>query len=201
MLPNPLLTYQDILHKKLLTVFTATIHGDLNLQNILVHKKTGHINLIDFATVRQGHALHDLLRLETEVVTNLIPTTLTETNLPLTSLYTLYHQLHLVRGQATPATLPPALPSELEKPWVMLVAIRKMARRCMYNPDDLTEYYAGLTLYLISALKLRSLDHSPIAPRHKRGAFWTAAILIELQRHPPKPETADLARPWDESKT
>jgi len=80
-LPNPLLAYQALLDT-FLEVNLSTIHGDLNLENILVDPDTRDVKLIDFATVRQGHALHDLLRLETEVVTKLVPELLVEAKLP-----------------------------------------------------------------------------------------------------------------------
>ena len=65
---NPLFAYENILNS-FLEVNLSTIHGDFNLENILIDSETRDVKLIDFATVRHGHNLHDLLRLETEVIT------------------------------------------------------------------------------------------------------------------------------------
>ncbi len=192
-LPNPLLAYQDMLHA-FLTVNISTIHGDLNLENILIDPKTRHINLIDFATVRQGHCLRDLLRLETEVVTKLISAALAEANLPAVAIQTIYQQLHLARFQPNSVAMFEQFPPALEKPLVMLAAIRKMARNCLFNPDDWTEYYQGLTLYLLGALKFKNLDRWAIAPLPKQVAFWGAAATTQLLIQPP-PEAVTVVRP------
>jgi WD40 repeat protein len=174
-LSNPLFAYEKILDR-FLEAKISTIHGDLNLENILVDPGTRDINLIDFATVRQGYALHDLLRLETEIVTKLIPVALTGAKLPPETIYSFYQQL----GQATfQPGAPPLRPSlthpNLAKPLAMLTTIRAEARKCLFDADDPTEYYQGLTLYLLGALKFKNLDEIPQA---KAVAFWGAAAII-----------------------
>ena len=194
-LPNPLLAYQDMLHTFLMANI-STVHGDLNLENILIDPATRHLNLIDFATVRQGHALHDLLRLETEVVTKLIPQALVEVDLPPIAIYTLYQELHRTSFHLGRFSLLEHLPQALEKPFVILAAIRKMARAVLFNPDDWTEYYQGLTLYLLGALKFKNLDRLPIAPLPKQVAFWGAATSVDLFNSPgPGPEISPGVRP------
>lgn len=177
-LPNPLPVVEDYLNQ-LRTVRISTIHGDLNLENILVDRDTGAVKLIDFATVREGHVLHDLLRLETEVVTKLIPTALSEANVPPKKSASWCHDLY---QQLPQASFPlDQLPHPgLKKPVAMLVAIREMARKCLFNPDDWTEYYQGLTLYLLGALKFKNLDEMPQAPVPKQIAFWAAATVVDL---------------------
>jgi serine/threonine protein kinase len=183
-LPNPLLVYQDML-QAFLTVNISTIHGDLSLENILVDPETRHINLIDFATVRQGHSLHDLLRLETEVVTKLIPPAMAEASLPPEAIVPFYEQLHYATVYPERLTTSHLAHPTLEKPFAMLVTIREMARKCLFNLDDWTEYYQGLTLYLLGALKFKNLDQLPTAPRPKQTAFWGAASVVKLLRYPP----------------
>ncbi|MBN1993264.1 MAG: AAA-like domain-containing protein [Anaerolineae bacterium] len=179
-LPNPLLAYPKILNT-FLTVHTSTIHGDLNLENVLVDPDTRQPSLIDFATVCQGHVLHDLLHLETAIVTKLIPPTLAETGLEPETIYVLYQQLHNATFHPDRfASLKPLHPS-LEKPLAMLGAIREMACECLFSTADWTEYYFGLSLYLLGALKFEDLDELPEAPRPKQVAFWGAATSIHLQ--------------------
>ncbi len=146
-LPNPLKVYQTLLQSPG-RVKIGPIHGDLNLENILVvdHRQ---VSLIDFATAREGHILHDLLRLETDTLIKVVVKVLAEANLPATTIHSLYRQLR----QANPAMALNLPYPGLEKPLAMLLAIRAMARKCLLNPDDWREYDAGLTLYLVGALK------------------------------------------------
>ena len=183
-LPNPLKAYPNLLNT-FTAVNMATIHGDLNLENILVDPETRYINVIDFATTRQDHSLHDLLRLETEVVTKLISATIAETHLPALTIYAVYQQLHQMALDQTEALIFGQLPPALEKTVTMLAAIRRMARACLFNPDDWGEYYRGLVIYLLGALKFKNLDRLPQAPLPKQVAFWAAASLIDFLETPP----------------
>ncbi len=188
-LPNPLLTYQNLL-RDFQPVKNSTIHGDLNLENILVDPATREVRLIDFATVRQGHVLHDLLRLETEVLVTLIPPILAEAGWPAETIVPFYEQLHqtiLAGDDTVPSVL---AQSALEKPLEMLRVIRKMARKCLYNLDDWREYYRGLMVYLLGALKFKPLDDLPTAPLPKQVAFWGAASAqhwLDTSTPQPKP--------------
>lgn len=185
-LPNPLSVYLKLLADPA-TVYVSTIHGDLNMENILVNPKTRQIHLIDFATVRQGHSLHDLLRLETEVVTKLIPAALAEAKLSPSAIYPIYRQLRLASLQPGPAAIPASLPPSLVKPWTLLLTIRKLAHHCLFNPEDWREYDRGLALYMLGALKFKNLDQLPEAPQPKQVAFWAAASAVELLRNPISP--------------
>lgn len=178
-LPNPLLVYQNIL-QEFMTVKIAKIHGDLNMANILIDPETREVNLIDFATVRQGHALHDLLRLETEVIIMLLPATFVEAGLPAAAIHPFYEQLHQVTLTSNLVVTPRLPAAELEKPFELLRVIRKMARTCLFNMNDWREYYQGLTLYLLGALKFDSLDLMSTAPLPKQLAFLGAATIQAL---------------------
>jgi tRNA A-37 threonylcarbamoyl transferase component Bud32 len=182
-LPNPLLNYQRLL-LEFVTVTISTIHGDLNMENVLVDPATREVNLIDFATVHQGHNLRDLLQLETDVVIRLIPPALAEAGLPAEIIYPLYEQLHqatIAPHQAALAQLP--WPT-LEKPFKLLKVIREMARKCLFDLDDWREYYRGLTLYLLGVLKYENLKSSTIAPLPRQVAFWGAATALHFLETP-----------------
>ena len=45
----------------------SIIHGDLNLENVLIGPG-GMVWLIDFATTREGHPLMDFAHLEAEII-------------------------------------------------------------------------------------------------------------------------------------
>jgi hypothetical protein len=186
-LPNPLLSYQNLL-RDFLPVKNSTIHGDLNLENILVDPATREVSLIDFATVRQGHVLHDLLRLETEVLVTLIPPILAEDGWPAETIVPFYEHLNRVTWPSNEAAAPELSYPALNKPLAMLRVIRKMARKCLFNLDDWREYSRGLILYLLGALKFKPLDDLPTAPLPKQVAFWGAASAQQwLENSAPQP--------------
>lgn len=179
-LPNPLQAYEPILYQPIRAKYSI-IHGDLNLENILVDPATGEVNLIDFATVRQGHAIHDLLRLETEVVSKLIPEALQQAELPVSTMWHIYHTLYFAAHHANwQDTLLSEMPTPLEKPLMMLIAIRAMARDCLVRGTNWNEYYKGLMLYMLGALKFKNLNEIETTPSPKEVLFWTAAVVTEI---------------------
>ncbi len=189
---NPLLAYEDILNS-FLEVNLSTIHGDFNLENILIDPDTRDVKVIDFATVRQGHNLHDLLRLETEVITKLIPIAFNSAGLPSEIIRPFYNQLgRAVFGPGTHTD--PQLPhQELEKPFAMLQAIRQEARKCFFNSDDPTEYYRGLTIYLLGSLKFKNLD---AIPNSKKIAFLGAGTILDQSNSTVDVEGAPVSVPY-----
>jgi serine/threonine protein kinase len=186
LLPNPLPAIPTILNQTRHAKVNC-IHGDLNLENILVDTQIRDVRLIDFAEARRDHVLHDFLRLETEVITKIVPVILREAKLSPTLIYPLYQQLHCVAAHPEPS-YPPAL----EKPLAILTTIRQAVRGGLYDPDDWSEYDQGLLLYLLGALKFNNLDEIPEA---KRIAFWGAATIHHLlQATAPCPDLAQLWR-------
>jgi hypothetical protein len=183
-LPNPLHAYQEILHEKFLEVNLSTIHGDFNLENILVDPETRDVKVIDFATVRQGHALHDLLRLETELVTKVISELITQHGLSPSSIRAFYDQLHLASFGARTKSRSQLPHRALEKPFAILVAIRQEAAKSFFNPEDYREYYYGLILYLLGALKFKNLDALPNAKRLSLLAAATCVQILEVEPIP-----------------
>ncbi|NJM05160.1 hypothetical protein HC891_01375 [Candidatus Gracilibacteria bacterium] len=186
-LPNPLAQLDQILQGGG-SVHLATIHGDLNLQNILVdidaQSQFGDVNLIDFAEAREEHVLHDLLRLETEIITHLLPIAIQKAGVdPITTLADLSWRCHRM---LRPAALEPDVleHSELDKIWALLRAIRRAARTYLHDPNDPDEYYRGLTLYLLGALRFRNLNAHAAHPLPKRLAFWSALLAFAWLRHP-----------------
>ncbi|HET9221761.1 MAG TPA: hypothetical protein VFO07_04620, partial [Roseiflexaceae bacterium] len=174
-LPNPLPALPSLLNR-IRGVNIATVHGDFNLENILIEPQLGTISLIDFANARQDHVLHDLLHLETQALTHILPEVIHRHQLdPAQVLGELSWRLH--RTLAHPAH-EPGLPEHpaLRKSWVMLRAIRRAARRYLFDADDSSEYYTGLTLYLLGALRYKNLSRRPEQPLPKQIAFWGAAL-------------------------
>jgi hypothetical protein len=186
--PNPLHVYPAMLEERIFGTM-STIHGDLNLENILVEPESGQAWLIDFATARDGHTLHDFMRLERDVLTRLLPQALAQAGSGPETIGDLLLELHSV---SVAPTKPPPSPSQLElkKPFEMLAAIRRMAGRCLQDPARWDEYYRGLALHLLGALKFADLDDLPQAPLPKQVAFAAAAWLIEPP--PPSPPSGEV---------
>jgi hypothetical protein len=183
-LPNPLQVYEEML-SEFIEVNISTVHGDFNLENILIDPETRDVSVIDFATVHRGHNLHDLLRLETEVVTKLIPEILKAHDLPPETIYSFYRQLDRTTfGHGLLSELENFHP-ELEKAFATIKAVRQEARKCIFDTDDPTEYYRGLILYLLGALKFKNLDEIPHA---KATALMGAAATVGFLRPDGSPD-------------
>ena len=182
-LPNPLFALPKLLEHSSEAKF-ATIHGDLNLRNVLVDPEARTTHIIDSAAAHQDHVLHDLLRLERDTLTDLLAQTLFQAHLPPTMVFTLYHAIHCALvGESHRLghfAIPRNVPVELHKIYVMLVTIRQTARGYMNDVERWDEYYAGLVIHLLGALKFKDLDKAPAGQEPKALAFWAAATVCWL---------------------
>ena len=179
-LPNPLVALPAIL-KTSLDVFLGTIHGDLNLQNILVETDSHTAYLIDFAQSRHDHLLRDLLHLEMAIVTKIIPQQMAHAGLSAAAIVPFYERLHCAWQQSNP--IPPH--PQLEKSFATLLLIRHAAQKLLYKSNKWQEYYHGLFVYLLGALRYDDLNAPPLAPLPKQVAFWGAAAICQIMRQQP----------------
>lgn len=175
-LPNPLEYLADIL-KQTHDVRVGVIHGDLNLENILVEfdERSRNIYLIDFAKARKDWILHDLLRLETSFWLYLVSAELVEKNGSFTDLQHVLFALHINEAN---------LVHGLGKSYHILMTVRRMVRHLLVNHKSWDEYYYGLIVYLLGALKFKNLDTLPSAPLPKKIAFFVAACLLNMLQAP-----------------
>lgn len=191
---NPLLMIPKILAKTRHLKFNA-IHGDLNLENVLVDPVVRDISVIDFSEARDGYVLHDLLHLEMEVITKLLPDAFSKAYLPPEYLFEFYQALHHVTLNLSnqPATESFALP--LQKPFMMLKEIRQVAREGLYDREDISEYYDGLFLYLLGAVRFGNLDEEKKEANElnrKEFVFYAAIAIHKLITTPPQPSTQSV---------
>jgi len=190
-LPNPLLSITHIL-KRILekSVWVGSIHGDLNFRNVLVDLQRKMVNFIDFACSRQDHLLHDFLRLEVEIVVKQLSTIISlDEKLSFELIEPFYVNLtNICARNMTPHKSAWLIP-ELEKPFKILIEIRKAAQACFYRskdekaveedkgffltPSDWAEYNEYLVIYLLSILKFANLNQES-----KKIALLGAATLI-----------------------
>ncbi|MCB0193205.1 MAG: hypothetical protein KDJ65_14770 [Anaerolineae bacterium] len=179
-LPNPFVKLPEILSQHR-DIKADDIHGDLNVENILVDPDVRDVRLIDFAGARSDHVLHDFLRFETEIVVRLIAPIMAEAKLSAQSIYTFYQHLHWATFQPTPHGTSYNLPHIFDKPLMILVLVRQAARElALFNRFEYEEYYQCLILYLLGALKFKVLDDVPEAPYPKQVAFWGAASITAI---------------------
>jgi class 3 adenylate cyclase len=164
-LPNPLTALAAALGRER-SLRLGTVHGDLNLENVLVDPEARTVHLIDFAQAREDLVLLDLLRLETEVITHLLPEAFAESGLGAPAAAGLMAALLREPGQDLGG-------GSLRKVQLMLVVLRRAAAGLLAQADDWGEYQVGLAACLLGASKYRNL---PAAGRAM--AFWAAAALL-----------------------
>ena len=130
----------------------SIIHGDLNLENVLVGPGN-FVWLIDFAQTREGHPLFDFAHLEAEIITQVIAP-----QIPAWRDY-----LALIQGH------PKAEYTHLA---VLRNAVQEIAGRCLFNPSQPGEYTLALKMACLGALKFTNLD-----AHQKHLLYLTAAWL------------------------
>ena len=153
-LPDPFVKLPALLDERLIAT-QSTIHGDLNLENILVGPG-GFVWLIDFAQTRDGHPLYDFAHLEAEIIAHVLAPKLASPA----------DIIALLRGdtQIAPYTNLQSLISNLHS----------IASRCLFNPSQPREYHLALYLACLGALKFVNLS-----PHQKHVLYLTAAHVAQ----------------------
>ncbi len=149
-LPDPLAPLQGILSEVLVGT-QSTIHGDLNLENILVGLG-GLVWLIDFAMTRDGHTLSDFAHLGASLIAHVIAPQLKEPQ----------EHVRFLRHEGEPPRV-----------YALLDALEEIAARCQFNPTEPREYRLALYLSCLGALKYANLDAF-----QKHLLYLTAAYLL-----------------------
>jgi hypothetical protein len=171
--PNPLRRYAALLDERVFGTL-STIHGDLNLENILIDPG-GYTWLIDFALTRDGHTLYDFARLETELVTRHIAPLMARAGLAAHEFIAVLEWLERGEWFAPPALGHPALDDAAR----LLAAVRRIVNRCLFDPTRPEEYTRALMICQLGALKFANLDTVPEAPLPKQLTLITAAYLTQ----------------------
>lgn len=190
---NPLYYLDEMLDKPH-DAIVSTIHGDLNLRNILIEEKSSAHDLlltkllnklldkqydwwlIDFASTQKGPVLLDLQWLEVQVINWLLVPALQQAG----------HGPHALRILLTALHHRRPLPLRLRSKQVialykLLVEIRRLAEGYLVsprqNPERWQEYYRGLTLAMLSTLKHEQLSEE-IGDQVKTYALIGAATMV-----------------------
>ncbi|MBI5291078.1 MAG: phosphotransferase [Chloroflexi bacterium] len=128
-LPDPLALWPRLLDERIIGS-QSTIHGDLNLENVLVGLG-GFVWLIDFAQTRDGHPLFDFAHLEAQIIAHVIAPRLSD-----------------------PAQFAPLWRSGADP---LLAAMHAIAARCLFNASQPREYHLALFMACLGALKYSNL--------------------------------------------
>jgi hypothetical protein len=128
-LPDPLQSLPGWLAQTVMGT-RSIIHGDLNLENVLVGPGS-FVWLIDFAQTRPGHPLFDFARLRAELIAQVL----------------------------APQMEKPLMVIDLLRAGnPLLNAIEQIEARCLFNPDQPAEAALANTLASLGALKFGNLD-------------------------------------------
>jgi hypothetical protein len=128
-LPDPLEKLPALLNERV-NGTQSLIHGDLNVENVLVGP-SDWVWLIDFAETRDGHTLYDFAHLYTELVAHVLAP-----NIPHAPDY-----LEILTDGADP----------------LLTAVREMAGRCLFDPKQSREFDLAVMVSCLGALKFANL--------------------------------------------
>lgn len=150
-LPDPLPHLPTLLREQVFGS-TSPIHGDLNLENVLVGLGD-FVWLIDFALTREGHPLYDFAHLEANIIAHV-----------------------LAPRTPDPATFLASLRAG-EEP--LLATLHDIARRCLFNPAQPREYHLALCLTCLGALKYRNLEVAQKQLLYLAAAHWASVMGVE----------------------
>jgi hypothetical protein len=128
-LPDPIARLPALLNENVIGS-QSTIHGDLNLENVLAGPG-GFVWLIDFAQTRDGHPLLDFAHLEAEIIAHVIAVQVDSPQ----------HYLEMWRAQQLP----------------LLDALHQIAARCLVNASQPREQHLALYAACLGALKYPNL--------------------------------------------
>ncbi|MEM7132021.1 MAG: tetratricopeptide repeat protein [Chloroflexota bacterium] len=194
-LRNPLYRL-DALLDSIIEARFSTIHGDLNLNNVLIDDQTGFAWLIDFADTKVGPTLFDLQRLEVQILIKLLapqlePTSGTDamgdsmSDSMSDSIGGTVEEVAIQTGQTATVLILTALHADPPSPaspvadqqelYTLLVGIRRLARQYLMDDLDWDEYYLGLVVALVGSLKFDELDNQA-----RRVALTAAATVKGL---------------------
>lgn len=154
--PDPLAALPHLLGETLIAT-RSIVHGDLNLENVLVGPGD-FVWLIDFATTRESHSLLDFAHLEAEIIAHVIAPNLSPRE---------YQGLLESQDSGDGAS------RKLYEFIALRHTVFQIAAKCLANPSQPREYHLALYLSCLGALKYRNLD-----AHQKHLLYLTAASLL-----------------------
>jgi hypothetical protein len=173
-LPNPLFALNDILNADYFFQ-SAVVHGDLNLENILVGHRYSNPDyvLIDYAKTGRFHALYDFIKLEVDLRTHILgrdehitPEKLLDFELDL-----LDDETDKLDDVALERRYYNTL---LQRTFSLIKRLRKLAKEGLSENDEMRDYFAGLFCYALATLKFDFDDEKPL---QRQSAIIAASVV------------------------
>ncbi len=154
--------------------YVCTTHGDFNQYNLLVDR-TGHTWLIDFQRTGQGHILHDVAKLDSEMRFFL----LTSEEATLEERLKMEEVLCSIERFTQIGQLLNNFPTEnraLVKTYATVVHLRTLAHKLVAQKpsDDFSEYYIALFYNAMNTIRFYSLSS-----RQREHALLSACLLAD----------------------
>ncbi len=155
-LPDPLLQADSILAQTI-SGSQSILHGDLNLENIMVGPG-GMLWLIDFAQTREGHTLYDFSHLGAEIIAHIAAEQIDDPG----------EYLQVLRD-----------PTHSSHPFIceLLDTLFQVANQLTFNPSKSTEFQISFAFACLGALKYLNLN-----PHAKHLLLLTAAELLRKNK-------------------
>ena len=153
---NPLYFIESVIPdraQKTRQVYEATVHGDLNLKNIMLDSKH-NLWLIDFSETRTGHVLADFAKLESSILFDMVP--VTEEN------FTELIELSKCLVSVNSLDELPVFSSDsksIEKAFYIITTIRRYANLVTGLDNDIEQYLLGLFYYSVCVMGYKSDDY------------------------------------------
>jgi hypothetical protein len=151
----------------------SIIHGDLNLENVLIGPG-GFVWLIDFARTREGHTLFDFAHLEAELIAHILAPQFKNPN---DYLAWLPQMLRKINPNERSEVKTPKLnldDSHLLPYQQLFDTLHGIVQTCLFNPTQTREYRLALGIACLGTLKFANLElHS------KHLLYLTGAALIQ----------------------
>jgi len=143
-LPDPLARLPELLGQTVMGT-RSVIHGDLNLENVLVGPGN-FIWLIDFAQTRPGHPLYDFARLKAELIAQVL---------------------------AVRVDSPAQFLDLLRRGDPLLAAVDEIAAHCLFNPSQPGEAVLANILACLGELKFSNLDEKARRCLYLAAAYYS----------------------------
>ncbi len=155
---NPLWFVETVLPRRLTDtalVYEASVHGDLNMKNVLMDE-TNNLWLIDFAETRYSHCLRDIVKLEAVIKGEQVPIRTRET---LKELVLLDARFLAPRSFSCIPEIPDGIiDPALDKAFRCVQQLRRYADLVTLLDDDISQYYIGLLPFTLNLLSYSSVN-------------------------------------------
>jgi len=156
---------------EMFSVYEASVHGDLNMRNILLDGDT-NIWLIDFSETRHSHIVRDIAKLEAVLKFEMVPIRSDEALETLIGLEQSF--LGIPELSVIPEIPDSVTDPEMIRAFSCIRNLREFANILTLLDDNPAQYFLALFAYTLPAVGYESLDD-----RQKAYAWASASMLAD----------------------